>query len=62
MFFLDFGSGKSAFIGVAFSFFAGTAMKRDADAPAAGIAKDFARDKAPLHRLNAGFFIKIILL
>lgn len=48
MFFLDFGSGKSGFIGVAFSFFAGTAMKRDSSAPEAGIAKDFARDKARL--------------
>ena len=47
-FFWDFGSGKSGFVGLAFSFFAGTAMKRDFGAPEAGIAKDFARDKARL--------------
>ena len=47
-FFWGFGSGKSGFIGAAFSFFEGTAMKRDSGAPAAGIAKDFARDRAHL--------------
>ena len=48
MFFLDLDWGKSGFIGVALNFFAETAMKRDSGAPAADIAKDFARDKARL--------------
>ena len=47
-FFWGFGSGKSGFIGVAFSFFEGTAMKGHSGAPEAGIAKAFARDKARL--------------
>ena len=40
MFFWDFGWGKSGFIGLAFSFFAETAMKSHSGAPEAGIAQD----------------------
>ena len=48
MFFFAFGWGKSGFIGVTFNFFAAPAMKGHSGAPEAGIAKDFAPDKARL--------------